>query len=165
MKIFLPLLLALTFIGCSGDSQELQNITPKLIVGTTLSGTTLKDQFGTPHTIKQETTKLIFAFSKDAAHTCNDFFATQTPTYLADHHSAFIADVSAAPSLIRSMFIMPGLKDFKHKVLLLDDKKQAAPYRAKVDTDKMLLVILKDGKIVATSPLANTAALKAAIEK
>ena len=45
-------------------------------------------------------------------HLCNDFFVTQDASYLANNKSIFVADVSSAPSIIRSMFIMPGFKRF-----------------------------------------------------
>lgn len=59
-----------------------------------------------------------------------------------------MADVSAAPSLIRSMFIMPGLKDFKHTVLILDDKTVASAYKENLDAEKIIVVKLTDGIII-----------------
>ena len=163
-KIILALTLALTFLGCSSQGEESANVTPNLVVGKSLSALTLNDQFEKKHTIDADTTKVIFAFSKDMAHTCNDFFATKAPTYLKDNHTVFIADVSAAPSLIRSMFIMPGLKDFKHTVLIFEDETVAAPFRAKVETEKIIAVNLKDGKITAVNTLNNEKELQKAVE-
>ena len=102
--------------------------------------------------------------AKDSAHICNDFFDTKEPTYLADNNSQFVADVSAAPPLIRSMFILPGLKDFKHTVLLLDNKAIAAPYRKGMDTEKIVLVSISNGKIFAITTLNSQKELQEAIE-
>ncbi|WP_457745431.1 hypothetical protein [Sulfurimonas sp.] len=155
-KIILGLALVLTFIGCSSKSDENANVTPKLVVGESVKDIQLKDQFGKSHKIEDSTYKIIFAFSKDAAHTCNDFFNTQAPTYLQDHNTQFIADVSAAPSLIRSMFILPGLKDFKHTVLLLDDEEKAAPYRKGVNTEKIVVAYILNGKISEVKELDDS---------
>jgi len=145
-KIIAGLLTALLFLGCSAKTEE-ANVEPKLVVGMSVSDMNLNDQFEKPHSIDADTKKIIFAFSKDGAHTCNDYFATKAPSYLEDNNVQFVADVSAAPSIIRSLFIMPGLKDFKHTVLILDDKAVAAPYRAKMDTEKIVVASIKNLKI------------------
>ncbi len=163
-NIILAFVAALLFIGCSSNSEENKNVEPKLVVGKSLTDLNLKDQFEKPHTLNADTYKLIFAFDKAPAHTCNDFFKTQKPTYLQDHHVQFIADVSAAPSLIRSMFILPGLKDFKHTVLLLDDKTVAAPFRKGLDTTKIVVVTLLNKKITDVQTISTTQELKKSIE-
>ncbi len=163
-KIIMGLLVSLFFIGCSSDSTELKNVEPSLVIGKTLSTLNLKDQFEKPQTISTQTTKLVFAFSKDAAHICNDFFVTQAPTYLSDNNTQFIADVSSAPSLIRSMFILPGLKDFKHTVILLDDKDSAAPFKAAVDAERIIVVNLDNKKITKITTITSEGELKNLIE-
>ncbi len=152
-KIIAGLLAAFLFIGCSAKTDE--NVKPRLVVGTTIADMTLSDQFDKPLVISADTSKVIFAFSKDGAHICNDYFVTKSPTYLADNKTIFIADVSSAPSLIRSMFIMPGLKDFKHPVYILDDKVVATGYRADMDTEKIVVVdvenlIIKNIKTISS---------------
>ena len=162
-KIITALMIALLFVGCSKDEVQ-TDVEPLLVVGKTLN-LDLKDQFEKPQALKADTTKVIFAFSKDMAHICNDYFVTQAPTYLVDNNAAFVADVSAAPSLIRSMFILPGLKDFKHTVLLLDDKTLASPYRATQDTEKIVVVYLNNNKIVEIKNISSEDELKAVISK
>lgn len=145
--IIMALMLSILFLGCSSNATEDKSINPALVVGKTFQKLTLNDQFEKSHSLRPDTYKVIFAFSKDAAHTCNNFFKTQTATYLQDNHTEFVADVSAAPSLIRSFFILPGLKEFKHTVLLLEDKEFAASYRKGVDTEKIAVVYLLNHKI------------------
>ena len=100
-KILTALIAAFLFIGCSSTAGE-QNIEPKLVVGKTID-LNLNDQYEKAQSIPADTKTVIFAFSKDSAHTCNDYFETKAPAYLAQHKTIFVADVSAAPSLIRSM--------------------------------------------------------------
>lgn len=163
-NIIIGLLAALLLLGCSSKSDENKNIVPKLVVGKSLADLDLKDQFGKQHKLNADTYKVIFAFDKEPAHTCNDFFNTQKPTYLQDHHVQFVADVSAAPSIIRSLFILPGLKDFKHTVLLLNDKNIAAPYRKSIDTTKIVVVSLLNKKITDIKTITTTQELKKAVE-
>ena len=163
-KIFSAALIALFLVACSSKGEDLSKVNAKLVVGKSLTNLTLNDQFGKAHTLSADTKKVIFAFSKDAAHTCNDFFVTQKPSYLSDNKTVFIADVSAAPSLIRSMFIMPGLKDFKHTVLILDNKAEAAPFRKDVENEKVVVVYLDNEKITAIKTLDTAKELQETIE-
>ncbi len=161
-KIVLGLIAAFLFIGCSSKAVD-ENVKPALVVGQTLT-LNLKDQNEKAVTVPSSTKTVIFALSKDGAHVCNDYFVTKTPTYLAENNSVFVADVSSAPSLIRSMFIMPGLKEFKHTVLVLDDKAIAAPFRAKMDTEKIIVVSTNNSKITNVKTITTTEELIAEIE-
>jgi len=162
-KIILGLLATLLFIGCSSNETN-ENVVAKLVVAKNLENVSLNDQFEKSHTIKADTKKVIFAFSKDGAHTCNDYFNTKSPSYLANNKTQFVADVSAAPSLIRSMFIMPGLKDFKHTVLILDDKAVASTFRADMNTEKIIVVTLNNYKINSIKTITTEAELIKEIE-
>ena len=140
-KVLLALLGALVFIGCSSKGAE--ELAPsKLAVGASLESLTLNDQFEKPHAVTKETRKIVFAFSKQVGHDCNDFFATKESDYLSSKNTLFVADVSGAPSVIRSMFIMPGLKDFAHTILVIDDKNVAATYKPEGDLEKVVVVSL-----------------------
>ncbi|UCN00710.1 hypothetical protein LCX93_02010 [Sulfurimonas sp. SWIR-19] len=163
-NIIIGLLATFLLLGCSSKSDENKNVEPKLVVGKSLADLHLKDQFGKEHSLNADTYKVIFAFDKEPAHTCNDFFDTQKPTYLQEHHVQFVADVSAAPSIIRSLFILPGLKDFKHIVLLLDDKALAAPYRKSVDTTKIVVVTLLNKKITDIKTINTKEELQKEVE-
>ncbi len=164
IKFFMAFLLMMSIIGCSSKGEEPIDVKPKLVLGGTLQNLTLNDQFEKPHTIKADTQKIVFAFSKDVAHTCNDFFVTKEADYLAKNHTQFIADVSAAPSLVRSMFIMPGLKDFKHTVLILDDETKAAPFRKDAEVEKIIIVTINNGTITTLNTLSTAKELQEAIE-
>lgn len=107
------------------------------------------DQFGAVHKVDNTTERLIVALDKEAAHAVNDFLASQSKTFLADHHTHLIVDVSAAPGIIQKMFILPGLKKFDYPVLIFRDKEEAAPFRMGMNANKLLLVKLENKKITA----------------
>ncbi len=141
-NIMLALLLSLSFLGCSDEVTA--PVDPQVVVGKSLESLTLNDQFEKPHTLSADTKKVIFAFSKDMGHMSNEFFEKQGSDYLSKHNAVFVADVSGAPSVIRSMFIMPGLKDFKHTVLVIDDKAKAANYRNEAHKEEIMIVDLNN---------------------
>lgn len=163
-NVILGLLVSLVFLGCNSKEVNPKDLEPKLVVNQSTEAFTLNDQHDAVHTISANTKTLVFAFSKDMGHTCNDFFATKSDTYLNDNKAMFVADVSGAPSVIRSMFIMPGLKDFKHTVLVIDDKSVATGFKAGMDTEKIVIVSLDNNIITKISTLTTTEELATAIE-
>lgn len=163
-KIILALVATLLFIGCSSDKKTEVNVEPSLVVGKSLANLKMNDQFEKEHTLQANTQKVIFVFSDDMGHVANDYFATKEVSYLADNNTQFVADISGAPSIIRSMFIMPGLKDFKHTVLLLTEKDVSAPFRAKMDLEKIIVVYVKDNTITEIKNISTQEELIATIE-
>lgn len=164
-KVILGLLASFMLVGCSGNDEKLASVEAKLVVQKSLAGLTLNDQHGKAHTLSSDTKSVIFAFSKDMGHLCNDFFVTKDVEYLANNKAVFVADVSSAPSIIRSMFIMPGLQDFDHRVLVLDDENTAQSYKTGVDALKIVVVNLENN-IITNITAANTInELRAQIEK
>ncbi len=163
-KIVLGLIATLLFVGCSAEKKVDENVEPALVVGKSLADFKLDDQLETPHTLSTSTTKLIFVFSDDMGHLANDYFVTKEPSYLSDNNTQFVADISGAPSLIQSMFIKPGLKDFKHTVLVLSEKEVSAPFRAKMDTEKVVVVYLENKTITQIKTISTQDELIATIE-
>ncbi len=155
--------MALILLGCSSKEAD-KNIEAKLLIQKSVEDLRLNDQHEKEHSIEADTKTLIFAFSKDVGHTCNDFFATKSETYLNDNKAVFVADVSGAPSIIRSMFIMPGLKDFKHTVLVIDDKSVSSGYKAKQESEKIIIVSLQNKIITSINSVSTIAELEAKIE-
>jgi len=157
MKIIITAVLAAFLLAGCADKAENVSVEPILVVGNSLKDLKINDQFGEEHGIKMETKKVIFAFTEDPAHTVNDFLVTKPSTYLSDNNVQFIADVSGAPDIIRSMFIMPGLKDFKHTVLIFEDEAVAAPFKSGSKEDSIVLVGLDNAKIVSVENVVVTA--------
>jgi len=164
MKTFSLLLIAsLFFFGCSSKPQTTQNIDPKLIVGKDIATLSFNDQFGTPHKIDTTTQTLIVAFSKDNAHLCNAYFAEQNPTYLANKNAVFLADISQVPSLIRSMFVEPGLKDLTHRVLLIEDDATSADFKTEANAESIVIAKLDNGVVTNVTLITTKEALADAI--
>ncbi len=163
MKFLLTLLsLTLFFVGCSADKAP-KDVEAKLYKKADLSDLKLPDQHGKPHGIGNDTRYLIFSFSKDVGHKCNEFLQGHEADYLPKHHALYIADISAAPSLIKSMFIMKDLKKLPFTILIIDDDTLSAEFTKGVDTSKIVVVTLKDKKIEDISELSSAKELQTLI--
>ncbi len=162
-KIVLGLVSALFILGCSAEV-DMQNIEPKLVVGKSLKNLGLLDQFDKPVVLKAETKKVMISYSKDAGHICSGFLEKQSPTYLKDNNIQYIADISPAPSLIRSIFVIPGLQDLKYPILILDDEKIAAPFRVGVNAENTIVLSLKNNLILNIKNINSEDELKKALE-
>ncbi len=162
--LFLGLFLSLLFLGCSSNETHAP-VDAKLVVQKSVADLTLKDQNEKSHKISADTKTLIFAFSKDIGHACNEFFEKKADNYLDTNKALFIADVSGAPSLIRSMFIMPGLKDFKHTVLIIDDKSISANYKAGMNPEKIVIVKLNNNIITSIETVDTAPEMASKIEQ
>ena len=160
-KVLLGLIAAMFFLGCSDDVKV--EVEPKVIVGNSLETLKFNDQFEKEHSLSVDTSKVIFAFSKDMGHMSNEFFDKQEADYLVKHSAVFIADVSGAPSVIRSMFIMPGLKDFKHTVLVIEDKNAAASYRIEAHKEEIMIVEVNNFVIEKISYISSEEELAKAL--
>jgi len=163
-NIILTLLATLVFLGCDSKEPNPKDLEPKLVLQKSVANFSFNDQHEKAHTIATDTKTLIFAFSKDMGHTCNDFFASKPADYLTQNRAVFVADVSGAPSVIRSMFIMPGLKDFKHTVLIIDDKNVATGFKSGIDSEKIVIVSLENQNIAGIKTVTTTEELASAIE-
>ncbi len=149
--------LTLAFSACSGEAPK--QIERKAVVGADLSNERFEDQFGNRHAINSDTRSVVMVFSKDKGHEVNKFFAERSPQYMAEHHTQFIADMSGAPSLIRSMFIIPGLKEFKHTVLLITDDTVSAAYKPQGRDEQIMILRLDRGKVTGIVFVDDTMAL------
>jgi hypothetical protein len=113
MKPFLILLLLLSSLSWSKS----------LDINDTLPNITLNDQFGNSHTIDKNVSKIIITFDKKSSVLANKFISSKKDSshYLNESNMAFIANISAMPSLINKLFAMPKMKKYKHTILLIND--------------------------------------------
>ena len=160
-NIILSLLVAFSFIGCSSKSDEqTANVEAKLVVGKSLADLKLNDQNEKPETISPTTKIVFFSFAKPTGHACNEFLEKRPANFLEEHNAIYIADVSAAPSLIKKMFILPDLKELKFPILLINNDKLSAEYSKGMNKDKIVVVTLDNEKIVNIQNLDDTKALE-----
>ena len=164
-KIAFLITVALLLIGCNSNSDENKNVTAKLLQGESLSQLSLKDQNDKVETLKPDTHIVFFSFSKAMGHMCNDFLEKQSADFLAQNNAVYVADVSAAPSLIKKMFILPDLKKLKFPILLINDDAKSAAYSKGMDKEKIVVVILENLKIKEIKTVKDTKELSELFKK
>jgi hypothetical protein len=116
---------------------------------------TLPDQFDRPHSLTKDITKLIFVFSKKSGHTLKEFLKTKPKDFLTQHKTLFIADISPMPVVIRNTFALPDFKKSPFSVLLIYDKELAKKVKPKENSDKIVVVSLKDKTITNVEFFSN----------
>jgi hypothetical protein len=94
-----------------------------LTINDALPNIVLNDQFGNPHTIDKNVSKIIITFDKKSSVLANKFISLKkdSANYLAEHKMAFVANISKMPALITKLFALPKMKKYKHTILLIDD--------------------------------------------
>jgi len=155
-KVVFALILAVLFVGCNSNSQDMKNIEPKLVVGNSLASLSLNDQNEKAQRLTPETKVIFFSFSKKVGHKCNEFLEKEDADFLSKNNAVYIADVSPAPSLIKSMFILPDLKKLKFPILLINDDKTSAEYSKGMDKEKIVVGILDNLKITEIKAVTST---------
>ena len=131
--------------------------------GSTVSYT-LPDQFDKTQTLDDSIQKLILVFAKDTGHTVKEYLKAQPADYLTKHHTAFVADVSPMPVVIRNTFALPDLKKQHYSVILILDKKISDDFKKDAKTDEIAVATVKSGKIEKVQYLKSAEELKAALQ-
>lgn len=126
---------------------------------------TLPDQFGTSHTLDDSIRTLILVFAKDTGHTVKAYLGTQSSDYLKVHHTAFVADISPMPVVIRNTFALPDLKTQPYSVNLILDEAIAESFKKGAKVDAINIVTLHNKHVQKVEYLESTQALKAIIEQ
>jgi hypothetical protein len=154
-KIIALLAVTLLFLGCSSKSEENKNAEARLVVGKSLADLSLKDQNEKPSKLNADTKIVFFSFSKPTGHACNEFLASKPADFLTQHQAVYVADVSAAPGIIKNMFILPDLKELKFPILLINDDKLSAEYQKGMQRDSIVVVYLDNLKITKIENLKD----------
>ncbi len=92
-----------------------------------LVGFKVQDQFDKELTVTQNTKKLIVAFSKEKGGEIKKYLDAN-PNYLQNENAIYIADVSAAPSFVTSLFMLPKFKEYPYSMGVVRDEKFAAQF-------------------------------------
>jgi len=78
------------------------------------------DQFEKKLTITPQTKEIIISFSKKNGKAVKAFLSSHKG-YLKTRQAVYLADMTSAPSIAMSLFMMPALKKYDFKVGLIED--------------------------------------------
>jgi len=111
-----------------------------------LSGLKIKDQFEKDLVVTNDTKKIIVAFSKEKGAEIKKHIDAN-PDYLKNENALYFADVSAAPSFVTSLFMMPKFKEYSYSMGIIMDEDVAAKFPQQ---EEMITIIsLKDSVVTA----------------
>jgi len=117
---------------------------------------TLPDQFNKPYSLTKDIERLILVFSKKSGHTLKELLKTKPKDFLTQHKALFIADISPMPVVIRNTFALPDFKKSPFSVLLIYDKELSKKIKPKDNSDKIVVVSLKDKNITDIKLFSNS---------
>ena len=135
------------------------SLTQGLSIGSTVNYT-LPDQFDKEHTLDDSIEKLIIVFTKSTGHRVKEFLKKEPKEYLSQRKSAFVADISPMPVVIRNTFALPDLKKQHYSVELIYDKNIAKEFKKGIDTDSISIVTLDHKKITDIKQIESEEQLK-----
>lgn len=101
-----------------------------------------QNQFDEDMIIDEKTKLVIVTFTKDNGAIINEFLEKNTE-FLKEKNAHYLADVSAVPSFVMSMFMKPKFKSYKYQMGLIYDEEKALNIPKKED---MITLIHLDNK-------------------
>ena len=119
--------------------------------GENLSQLKWNDQFDKEIKVQKDTKKLIVVFSKEKGAKLKEFF-DQNKDYLKYQNAFYLADVSAAPSLVTSMFMIPKFKDYSFSMGVIRDEDFAKKFPKK---EGMITIINLEEFVVTSIEFKN----------
>jgi len=131
-------------------------------VGQPFPATTLADQFDKPHTVSAEDQIVLISFERGVSDKVNAFLGKQPEGFLSEHRAKYIADISAMPTIISTLFALPKMRDYHYPVMLNRDEG----FEKRYDKKEGLLTVyrLEGGKAVSVD-FIETGALPALFSK
>lgn len=117
-------------------------------IGSDVSLDTLTSQHDKKQTLVANGT-WIFAIDKQNTKMLNNFFRE----FGIPKNVSYIMDTTRIPSFLFSMFVMPGIKEYKHQILLSDDEEYNKKFPYKEDYITILHV---EDKMVTSIKYVNT---------
>ena len=127
----------------------------------TLPILTLKDQHEQSQSVGPDTRYLIFTAEKDASDLAEAALDGQTGETLTAAGIRLVADISAMPGMVTTMFALPKLRKRPYPILL---GRHAADTRALPrEPGKVTVIAADNGQVTAIHFLADVPALRVAV--
>ena len=130
--------------------------------GERLAPWTLLDQFDAPYTLNDKTRILLVARDMAGAKLVDAALQGKPKGYLEERQAVFLADISRMPRVIASLFALPKMRDYRHRILLDRDARIAPRYPS--GEGEVLWLQLEDGRLVGQRVFREAAALQQALD-
>lgn len=94
----------------------------QLKAGDTLPKLNLFDQHEQSFELPSGTQRILLAADNTGSGMLTNFLDAQLPTWLAEHHTVYLADIHKMPSFVAKMFALPSLREKKYPIILGRDE-------------------------------------------
>lgn len=115
----------------------------------------LPDQHNKIYTLRDDTKKVVFVFSKGMGHIVKNYLSQQPENFLPSKNMLFVADISPMPVAIRNLMAMPDLKKSKYSVLLIFKPELVEPLVNEDIKDKIIIATMDNKKITNITLATN----------
>lgn len=130
--------------------------------GERLAPWTLLDQHDHAYTLDGDLQVLLVARGMEAADLLREALSELGPEYLERHRVVFLADISAMPAPIASLFAVPAMRDYGYRVMLDRTGRVASRYPG--EKAELLWLQLDAGRLVEERRFAQVSELRAALK-
>lgn len=121
----------------------------------------LPDQHGAPRVIDESVRVVVFTRDMDAGKIVREAGEKAGPAPLSTNGVVYVADLSGMPSVIRSLFAMPKLRDRPYPLLVDEEGAKTANFPS--SDGKPTVLVLDKLKVVSTSNPSSADELLAAV--
>ncbi len=158
------LVLALVLTGPLAAIAAAEPDAPELPVGTgqALPKLQLKDQHDRTHEIDAQTLLVLFAPDRDSSELAHALLEELGGDALAQAGIAYVADISAMPGLVTSIFALPKMRGYSYPLLLGREEADTAALPRR--PGEVTLIDLDGGVVTAVRYSADTETLRGELE-
>jgi hypothetical protein len=105
-----------------------------------------EDQYEKTLSIPQDTLAIIISYEKNTGAMVNEMLKERGQLFLDAHRVCFIAEISGMPSVITTMFALPKMRKYPHRIHLSYDETFADTFTPQ--KDKVTVVLFdKNSKV------------------
>jgi hypothetical protein len=120
--------------------------------GEELNLNNIQDQFDKSIKLEKNTKKVIFSFSRANGKIVKEFLEKNN-NYLKNNNTLYIADLSGAPSIILSWYMMPKFKKYNYSMGIVKDENKLISIPKQ--EGKITVITLDNKKITNIEFLSN----------
>lgn len=103
----------------------------------------LPNQYGKTIQVGADTQIILYVPDKKASNIVRSLLDTKGPEYVPKRKMAVVSDLSNAPSFVRTLFILPGLKAYAYDMLIIED--EFSPVIFKSELEKVSVIVVDSG--------------------
>lgn len=92
-------------------------------VGDVVEPFQVKDQFDKDLSLDKNTTEIILSTTKENGLLMQEYLKNKNSDFFDSKHILYLADMTRAPSLVLSFFMLPAFKKYPYRIGLIRDEK------------------------------------------